>query len=212
MTETNPQNLPPLPELLSLIGFSVYGLASPFLSLKLRTMHYGVEEENARFVGMGLFYAQKYLGSPRVLSIESSIIPDNILQGEPEGVKQWSLTNLVALREAMNRLHGTGALTMLDDEAQEALFEKDLEEIQAQSWAYLAEKSTFPLLVGMEVTQLESGEILSRRIDGSNMLLSSSVGLEPAQFLDAMKQLIPLGDVPKAAQRHQEEFERITAV
>jgi hypothetical protein len=44
------------------------------------------------------------------------------------------------------------------------------------------------------------------------MLLSASIGLEPEQFLDAMKQLIPLGDVPKAAQRHQEEFERITAV
>ncbi|MDX1435618.1 MAG: hypothetical protein R3335_02325 [Anaerolineales bacterium] len=212
MTETDPQNLPPLPELLGLIGFPVYGLASPFLGLQLRTMHYGVEEESTEFVGMGLFYAQKYLGSPRVLAIESSVIPDNITSGDRHGVLQWSLTNLVALREAMNRLHGTGGLSALDDEAHDEQFERDLQEIEAQSWALLTEKSNFPLLVGMEVTQLVTGEILSRRLEGSSMLLCSSVGLDPAQFLDAMKQLIPLGDVPKAAQRHQEEFERITAV
>ena len=43
-----------------------------------------------------------------------------------------------------------------------------------------------------------------------NMLLVVSIGLKPEEFLEAMKQLVVLQDVPKAVLRHQEEFERLT--
>jgi hypothetical protein len=194
------------------IGFPVHGLASPFLGLQLRAMHYGVDENSTQFVGMGLFYAQKYLGSPRVLAVESSLIPEKISGGDPDGITHWSLTNLMALREAMIRLHGTDAADLLDEDGLDENFAQELEAMQSQEWALLTDKSNFPLLVGMDVTRLANGEILSRRVEGRRLLLSASIGLEPEQFLDAMKQLIPLGDVPKAALRHQEEFERITAV
>jgi hypothetical protein len=212
MADPAPQNLPPLPNLLEQIDFPVYGLASPFLGLQLRSMHYGVDETGDRYVGLGLFYAQKYLGSPKVLAVESSILPDSLQGAASQDVVKWSWTNLVALREAMVRLHGTESVDLLEEDDQDERFTRQLDEIGAQTWSFLTEKSTFPLLVGMEVTRFDNGEIMARRFDGGNMLVSASVGLEPEQFLDTMKQLISLREVPKAALRHQEEFERITAV
>jgi hypothetical protein len=212
MSDTSQQNLPPLPQLLFEIDFSVYGMASPFLGLQLRSMHYGVEEDNSHIIGLGLFYSQKYLGSPKVLAVESSLLPAKIPRDDRPAAIDWSWANLVDLLDANTRLHGTGSIDLLDDDAQEARFQAMLEEIQSQEWALLTEKSNFPLLVGMEVTRLASGAILARRFEGDSMLLCSSIGLEPEQFLDSMKQLISLREVPKAAQRHQEEFERITAV
>ena len=54
MTEFSQANLPPLPQLLDEIDFSVFGMVSPFLGLQLRSMHYGVEEDESRIIGLGL--------------------------------------------------------------------------------------------------------------------------------------------------------------
>jgi hypothetical protein len=210
MSDMSSRNLPPLPILLNQIHFPVYGLASPFLGLQLRSMHYGIDEENQNVIGLGLLYAQKYLGSPQVLAVESSLIPATISLDQHDAVIEWSWSNLVSLREALQRFHRLEPMEMLDEETIDRQFETTIAELHDLEWVQLMQQSTFPLLIGMEVSRGPDGDILARRFDGSNMLLVVSMGVEPDQFLEAMKLLIHLQEAPKSVQRHQDEFERIT--
>ncbi len=41
------------------------------------------------------------------------------------------------------------------------------------------------------------------------MILTISIGLEPDQFVAAIKQFVPLQQNQKATLRHQDEFERL---
>jgi hypothetical protein len=209
MAASSNPNLPPLPELVKQVDFPVYGLGVPYLGLQLRSLHYGIEEENKDLVGLGLFYAQRYLGSPQVLAVESSVIPANLDQEDKGVAVEWSWANLVILRDSLFRLHTNEPAELLDDEVVDRRFQESIEEIQNYPWAVLTSKSATPLLVGLEVSRGDRGEILSRRFDGRQMLLTISIGLEPDQFVAAIKQFALLRENETAAHRHQEEFERL---
>jgi hypothetical protein len=210
MTNSGNSNLPPLQELLAQIKFPVYGLRSPYLGLKLRSLHYGIEEENDDFIGLGLFYAQKYLGSPQVIGAESSLLPEGVTQKTPEEAIQWSWSNLVGIQEALDRLHRTEPAEFLDEDILEQKFQASIDALRGLQWARLAQNTAFPLLTGMDVSRGHGGEIMARRFEGRHMLLVVSVNLQPEEFLESLKQLVTLQDAPKAIQRHQDEFERMT--
>ncbi len=204
----NPK-LPPLTELVKQVEYPVYGLGVPYLGLQLRSIHYGIEEENKDLVGLGLFYAQRYLGSPQVLAVESSLIPSNLQFENREVAVDWSWANLVTLRDSLFKLHTNEPAELLDDEVIDRRFQESVIEIQNYPWAVLTSKSATTLLMGLEVSRGDRGEILGRRFEGRHMLLAISIGLEPDQFVAAIKQFTPLQENEIAAQRHQEEFERL---
>ncbi len=204
-------NLPPLPELLTRISFPVYGLATPFLGLQLRSLHYGVVGDDQKIVGLGLFYALQYLGSPRVLAVESSLIPASINPGDRKLVVEWSWSNLVSMMDALNRLHSTEPAELLDDEILDRRFQESIDAAKALEWVQLTSKETSnSLLSGTDVSRGHKDEIMARRFAGTNMLLVVSMGIEPEDFLNAMRQLVALQEMPNTAQRHQEELERLT--
>ena len=209
MAASGNPNLPPLPELVKQVDFPVYGLGVPYLGLQLRSIHYGIEEENKGLVGLGLFYAQRYLGSPQVLAVESSVIPANLDHEDKKVAVDWSWANLVTLRDSLIRLHTNEPAELLDDEVVDRRFQESIEEIQNYPWAVLTSKSATKLLIGLEVSRGDRGEILGRRFDGQQMMLTISIGLEPDQFVAAIKQFALLRENEKAAHRHQEEFERL---
>ncbi len=152
MADSGNPNLPPLPELLKQVKFPVYGLGVPYQGLQLRSIHYGVEEENKDLVGLGLFYAQQYLGSPQVLGVESSLIPPNLQHRDKEIAIEWSWANLVTMRDSLFRLHTNEPGEFLDDEVIDRRFQESLEEIQNYPWAVLTSKSATALLMGLEVS------------------------------------------------------------
>lgn len=210
MTDIGEGHLPPLPELLTRIEFPVIGLASPYLGLQLRSLHYGVEEEGGvRIIGLGLFYAQRYLNSPQVLAVESSQLPPSVPPENRQAAIEWSWFNFVNLHEALVRLHSTEPIELEDEGGQDQQLEASIATLKELEWAKLTRKSTFPMLVDMEVARGAEGEIFARRFSGSSMLLVVSLGLKPEEFLESMKRLIVLQEDPRAVQRHQEEFERL---
>ncbi len=211
MAVSGKQNLPPLPELLDEIDFPVYGLSTSFLTLQLRSLHYGVEEKTRRMVGLGLYYAQKYLSSPQVFAVESSQLPENVIQEGRSAILDWSWSNLVSLRDTLYRLHTPEPAVFLDEDLLERQFQESILAVQGYPWSRLTQKSTIPLLAGLEVSRGPEGDILARRFEGSHMLLAASMGLEPDQFVAAVKQMVVLQDSPTAVLRHQEEFERLMA-
>ncbi len=211
MAVSGKQNLPPLPELLGEIEFPVYGLSASYLALQLRSLHYGVEEKTRRMVGLGLYYAQKYLASPQVFAVESSVLPENVLREGRETALEWSWSNLVSMRDTLLRLHTPEPAVFLDEDLLEQQYQEAILNLQGYPWSRLTQKSTVVLLNGLEVSRGPEGDILARRIDGAHLLLATSMGLEPDQFVAAIKLLVPLQEAPKAVIRHQEEFERIMA-
>jgi hypothetical protein len=211
MAVSGNQNLPPLPELLEEIDFPVYGLDASYLTLQLRSLHYGVEEKTKRIVGLGLYYAQKYLSSPQVLAVESSLLPDTLGQDDRSAALEWSWSNLVGIRDTVYRLHTPEPAAFLDEEMLELQYQESIIMLQGYPWSRLTQKSTIALLTGLEVSRGPDGDILARRFDSSHMLLAVSMGLEPDQFIGAIKKLVVLQDYLKAVLRHQEEFERIMA-
>ena len=211
MAVSGKQNLPPLPDLLKQIEFPVYGLSSAYLSLQLRSLHYGVEEKTRRMVGLGLYYAQKYLSSPQVFAVECSHLPDNVVQEGRSAILEWSWSNLVSLRDTLYRLHTPEPAVFLDEDLLERQYQESILALQGYPWSRLTEKSTDALLARLEVSRGPEGDILARRFEGSHMLLAASMGLEPDQFVATIKQLVVLQDAPTAVLRHQEEFERIMA-
>lgn len=210
MANNGNPNLPPLQDLLTQIQFPVYGLRSPYLGLQLRSLHYGVEEESRDYVGLGLFYAQKYLGSPQVFGVESSLLPEGMSRNEGGDAVQWSWSNLVSVKDALERLHRTEPAEYLEEDVREEKFQASVQELRGLQWARLARNKAFPLLTGMDVSRGQSGEILARRFEGRHMLLVVSINLQPEEFLETLKHLIALQEAPKAVQRHQDEFERLT--
>ena len=211
MAASGKQNLPPLPDLLVEIDFPVYGLAASYLTLQLRSLHYGVDEKTTRIVGLGLYYAQKYLSSPQVFAVESSVLPESVIREGRAMALDWSWSNLVSIRDTLYRLHTPEPVAFLDEEMLEQQYQESVTEIQGYPWSRLTQKSTMALLSNLEVSRGPEGDILARRFDGPHMLLAAGMGLEPDQFVAAVKQLVILQDSPKAVLRHQDEFERIMA-
>ncbi len=210
MPNSGNPNLPPLPELLTQIAFPIYGLATPFLGLQLRSLHYGVVGDDQKIVGLSLFYAQQYLGSPRVMAVESSLIPASVNPEDRKQVIEWSWSNLVTLRDALKRLHSTEPAELLDDEVLDRHFQESIEETKSFEWVQLTTQETTGLLSGIDVSRGPKDEIMARRFNGPNMLLVVSMGIEPEEFINAIKQLVALQEMPNTTQRHQDEFERLT--
>lgn len=216
MEFTDHSHLPPLAALIPKIEFPVYGLASPYLGLQLGGLNYGIEEVHedeelqAHMIGLRLSYVQQLGGSSQVFSVESSLLPPSVPPDDAGARAQWSLASLLQLRDSVHQLHEPQPGGWPDEETLEQQFRAGLRELQSLPWAYLDPRSETPPLAGLEVTRDRKGLILGRRFEGSHQLLIGGVGMSPAQYLQAVKLLVPLQTSAQVIARHQDEFEQLT--
>ncbi len=208
--ESHNSHLPPLSELLSQIQFNVHGLGAPYLGLQLRSLHYGVAESDQAIVGLGLYYAQKYLASSQVLAVESSSVPETVSEDDSAARAKWSWSNFVTIRDASLRLHRVEPYEVVDEDTLDRQFEEAVAEISQLKWTPLARYAKNPLLTDMEITRDAEQTLMGRNFQGRTMHLIAGIGFKPEQFIEAANQLVVLQEAPEVVQRHQVEFERFS--
>jgi hypothetical protein len=210
MENSGKDHLPPLAELIPQIDFEIYGLKKPYLGLQLKSLYYGVDENEDRFVGLTLCYYSSSEESIRVLSVESAELPAVVAGGGPDARLAWSHSDLFQLRETTLRLYHSEPLGWVDEGVAEQQFQAGMEAVKALQWATLAPESMEPPLAGMQFARDPEGVVVGRLFKGDHMLLVAAMGLHPKSIFEAIKLLTPLQGVPDVVHRHQAEFESLT--
>ncbi len=189
---------PDLINLLTFTTFEVYGLEEPLADLRLHKLNYAVEQEIQRANSLDFLYTSRPVALPatgrfaiqKAFAVHHTVMPSHVPYADPQTTAAWADVELLSLCHALAEVVGRPNLDLLTTSP-------------SQTWVDAA----LPHLPHLQCLDMSPSSLrLARHFAGPNIVLVGGMGLDEAEFQQALAQLTPLKTDPDAIARHEKEL------